>query len=59
VGAITNEAGLSGRDIGAIRILPRFSLVDVRADAVRDVVEAMRGASVRNRPVKVREDRER
>ncbi len=59
VGAITNEAGLTGRDIGAIRILPRFSLVDVRADAVRDVVEAMRGATIRNRPAKVREDRER
>lgn len=59
VGAITNEAGLNGKDIGAIRILPRFSLVDVRADAVQDVVEAMRGATMRNRPVKVREDRDR
>ena len=35
VGAIANEAGLSGGDIGAIQIADGFSLVDVPADCRR------------------------
>ena len=39
VGAITNEAGLSGGDIGAIQIADGFSLVDVPADAADRVIQ--------------------
>ena len=58
VGAIANESGLDGSDIGRIQIHQRFSLVEVRADAAGHVIDRMRGASVRNVKVHVREDRE-
>ncbi len=37
VGAITGEAGIAGREVGAIEIADRFSLVEV-ADAVAEDV---------------------
>jgi ATP-dependent RNA helicase DeaD len=58
VGAITNEAGLSSQDVGAIQISDRFSVVDV-PDAVADeVVKAMRKTTLRGHKVQVRRDRE-
>ena len=57
VGAITGETDLSGRDIGAIRIFDRFSLVEVPAGSVDRVIDAMGGASIRGRRVPVRRDR--
>ncbi len=58
VGAIANEAGLSGRDIGSIRIADRFSLVEVPAAAAHDVIHALRGTTIRGRRVNVRLDRD-
>ena len=58
VGAIANETGLQGRDIGRIDIQQRFSIVQVRADAAGHVIDRMRGATIRNMRVQVREDRE-
>ena len=58
VGAIAGESGLSGRDIGAIKIFDRFSLVDVPATRADDVIEAMRSATVRGKRPSVRRDRE-
>ncbi len=57
VGAIANEAGLSGGDIGAIQIADGFSLVDVPADAADHVISALRGATIRGQKVNVRRER--
>jgi ATP-dependent RNA helicase DeaD len=58
VGAITNEAGLSSKDVGAIQITDRFSLVDVPEALADDVVNAMRKTTLRGHKVQVRRDRE-
>jgi ATP-dependent RNA helicase DeaD len=58
VGAITNEAGLRSRDLGAIEIADRFSLVEVPAELADEVVAAMRKASLRGQKVVVRRERE-
>src|ERR1700742_2189013 len=57
VGAITGESNLSGRDIGAIEIADRFSLVDVPEAAADDVVAALRQVSIRGRKTTVRRER--
>jgi ATP-dependent RNA helicase DeaD len=57
VGAITGETGLPGRAIGAIRITPRFSLVEVPASEADRIIEALRGARIRGRAPFVRLDR--
>jgi ATP-dependent RNA helicase DeaD len=54
VGAIANESGLVGRDIGPIRISDNFSVVGVPKAEVDNVIAAMRGTSMRGKPVKVR-----
>jgi ATP-dependent RNA helicase DeaD len=54
VGAIANESGLSGRDIGPIRITEHSSVVGVPAAALDRVVRAMQGAIVRGKKVTVR-----
>jgi ATP-dependent RNA helicase DeaD len=57
VGAITNEAGLRGGDIGAIQIADGFSLVEV-PDATADrVIAALRAATIRGAKVAVRRER--
>jgi ATP-dependent RNA helicase DeaD len=57
VGAIANETRLSGRDIGAIEITDRFSLVEVPEDAVDEVITALQETHVKGRRVQVRRDR--
>jgi ATP-dependent RNA helicase DeaD len=57
VGAITGETSLQGRDIGAIEITEKFSLVEVPAGAVDEVIDAMKGATIRGRRVNVRRER--
>ena len=57
VGAITGESYLSGRDIGAIEIADRFSLVEVPESAADDVVAALRQASIKGRQTTVRRER--
>jgi ATP-dependent RNA helicase DeaD len=57
VGAITNEAGLAGRDIGAIQIADGFSLVEVPEAAAERVIGALRGATIRGQRVAVRRER--
>ncbi len=54
VGAIANECGLSGRDIGPIRIADAYSVVGVPEASVEDVVRAMQSSLVRGKPTKVR-----
>jgi ATP-dependent RNA helicase DeaD len=57
VGAIANEAGLRGRDIGAIEITDRFSIVEVPAAAADDVIDALRQTTIKGRRANVRPDR--
>jgi ATP-dependent RNA helicase DeaD len=57
VGAIAGEAGLNARDIGAIQITDRFSLVEVPDSAAERVIAAMQQATIRGRRPTVRRER--
>ena len=57
VGAIANEAGINGREIGGIEVSDRFSLVEVPEGLARQVVEALRDARIKGRKAVVRRDR--
>jgi len=57
VGAITNEAGLRGADVGAIQIADGFSLVEVPADAADRVIRSLRAATIKGQRVNVRRER--
>jgi ATP-dependent RNA helicase DeaD len=57
VGAITNEAGITAKQLGAIEIADAFSLVDVAEDVADTVIQSMRGATLRGQKVQVRRDR--
>lgn len=57
VGAITNEAGIPGKDIGAIDLTDRFTLVEVPTNLADYIVEAMQSVRIRGRKVNVRADR--
>ncbi|MEV6984815.1 DEAD/DEAH box helicase [Sphaerisporangium sp. NPDC051017] len=57
VGAIANESRLSGRDIGAIEIADRFSLVEVPQQAADDVIASLRQSTIKGRKVTVRRER--
>jgi len=54
VGAVANESGLPGRQIGPIRISEHFSVVGVPIERVDAVVTAMRSALVRGKPITAR-----
>ena len=58
VGAIANEANIDSRDIGAIEIADRFSLVEVPDDAADGIIEALKGTTIRGKRVMARRDRE-
>jgi len=57
VGAITGEAGLTSRDIGAIEIADGYSLVEVPADRADAVVTALRRSTLRGLKPTVRRER--
>jgi ATP-dependent RNA helicase DeaD len=57
VGAIAGETRLSGRDIGAIEIADRFSLVEVPESAADEVIAALRASTVKGRKPTVRRER--
>jgi ATP-dependent RNA helicase DeaD len=57
VGAITGEAGLTSRDIGAIQITDRFSLVEVPESAADRVIAALQRSTIRGRRPTVRRER--
>ncbi len=57
VGAIANEAGIPGRDIGGIEVTDQFSLVDVPEEALEHVIECLNGSRLRGRRINVRRDR--
>jgi ATP-dependent RNA helicase DeaD len=57
VGAITGEANLTGKEVGAIEITERFSLVEVPTDKVDEVCWAMRRTTIKGSKAKVRRER--
>ena len=54
VGAIANEGGLSGNDIGPIKISEHYSVVGVPESDVDQVVKAMKRTSIRGKQAKIR-----
>jgi ATP-dependent RNA helicase DeaD len=58
VGAIANEARIDSRNIGAIDIADKFSLVEVPGPAADGIIKALRGATIRGKKVLVRYDRD-
>jgi ATP-dependent RNA helicase DeaD len=57
VGAITGEAGIQSRAIGAIEIADGFSLVDVPEEMVDDIITALRATKIRGLKPTVKRDR--
>lgn len=57
VGAICGETGLTGKSIGAIKIFPRFSLIDVPAEAADHVIDILRNGALRGQRLTARRDR--
>jgi len=57
VGAITGEAGIESRAIGAIEISDGFSLVEVPDTMADDVIDALRATKIRGLTVTVRRER--
>ncbi|MDR0787506.1 MAG: DEAD/DEAH box helicase [Gemmatimonadota bacterium] len=57
VGAITGESGISGREIGAIEINDRFSIVEIADDVANQVLESLRGGKIKGKKVIIRRDR--
>ncbi len=58
VGAIANETGLSGSDIGAIRISDRHATVEVPSPDAQRVIAALNKTRLKGNRVKVRVDRQ-
>ena len=57
VGAITGEAGIESRSIGAIEIADGFSLVDVPEELADTIIAALRATKIRGLKPTVRRDR--
>ena len=57
VGAIANEGGISGRQIGAIEVKENFSLVDVPSDSAAGVIKSMRSTRIKGRKATIRLER--
>jgi ATP-dependent RNA helicase DeaD len=58
VGAISGEAGVPSRALGAIEIGDTFSLVEVPDELADEIVAAMRKATLRGQKVTIRRDRD-
>jgi len=56
VGAIANEAGVSGALIGAIQVADRFSIVEVPEEVAEQVIRAIGKTKLRGKKVQVRRD---
>ena len=54
VGAIANETGIAGRDIGPIRISDHYSVVGVPDSSVEDVITAIKKSTVKGKKAKAR-----
>jgi ATP-dependent RNA helicase DeaD len=54
VGALANEGGIPGREIGAIDIYERFSFVEIPVGHQEQLLARMAGATLRGRPLEIR-----
>src|SRR6185369_14169052 len=52
VGAITGEAGVESRALGAIEIADRFSLVEVPESVAENIIAALRATTIRGKKVR-------
>jgi ATP-dependent RNA helicase DeaD len=59
VGAIANESSLSGRQIGAIEITHKFSIVEIPESAVDEVIGALQATLIKGRKARVERYRPR
>jgi ATP-dependent RNA helicase DeaD len=59
VGAIANESGVAGREIGAIEITHKFSTVEVPAAAADEVIAALSATLIKGRKARVERYRPR
>jgi ATP-dependent RNA helicase DeaD len=57
VGAITGEAGIESREIGAIEISDGFSLVEVPEARAQEIIAALRATKIRGQKVVVRREK--
>jgi ATP-dependent RNA helicase DeaD len=53
VGAIANEVGIPGKQIGSIDIYDRFAFVEVPNDLAQRVLRGLNGVNLRGKPVRV------
>lgn len=58
VGAIANESGISGREIGDIKVSDQFSIVEVPGDEVDGILRSMKNVSIRGKKATIRRYRE-
>jgi ATP-dependent RNA helicase DeaD len=58
VGALAGEARIPGEGIGAIEIADQFTIVEVADQYADQVLDAMRNATIKGRPVSVRRARD-
>jgi ATP-dependent RNA helicase DeaD len=56
VGAIAGEAQISGREVGAIEIADRFSLVEVPEELAAGVISALKSSKIRGQKLIIRRD---
>jgi ATP-dependent RNA helicase DeaD len=57
VGAITGEAGVTSRSVGAIQIADAFSLVEVPEPMADEIIAALKATTIRGKKILVRRDR--
>jgi ATP-dependent RNA helicase DeaD len=57
VGAITGEAGVESRTLGAIEIADKFSLIDVPEGLADEIIAALKATTIRGKKVSVRRER--
>ena len=55
VGAIANEVGLEGRQIGPIRIADSYSVVGIPERSLAHAIKVLNGTTIRGKPTKVRQ----
>jgi ATP-dependent RNA helicase DeaD len=56
VGALTNEGGLTGKDLGKIDIFPSFSLVEISRELTPEAFDRISRARVAGKPLRIRLD---
>ena len=57
VGAIANQSSVQGNAIGSIQIMDKFSLVEVPESSANEVIDALRGTTIRGKKATVRRER--